>query len=378
MRLKTFKASSMMNAMKLINEELGDDAIIVTSREDSDGSVQVTAAIENLPNNDDQLPSGFDLLERQFEKNTDNATTLNDDNEEEGTSPLLQRFADDDGLGDDSGDYKSWFDELAEFEPDSTDDNVDFITEAFIRHKLPSSVSDKLINTALALESHEYNSPQKILAQTLAQNFTFEPLAETFDKPLALVGPPGAGKTLTIAKLAARAKLDLDQNVVVITTDTNRAGAVEQLAAFINLLDIKLHDVSSASELKTLLRSKACKEADQILIDTGGINPYSPSEMKELARFLSAVEMETFLVLPAACDADESAEMALTFGVLGVKKLLPTRLDFARRLGGLLTAADRANMIFTDASHTHKVADGLIHLDEDILAKLLLSGSQKR
>ena len=66
---------------------------------------------------------------------------------------------------------------------------------------------------------------------------------------------------------------------------------------------------------------------------------------------------------------------ALTFSMLGVKAILPTRLDFARRIGGILTAANRAGLSFADASHTSQVANGLIEMSPETLANLLISGS---
>ena len=151
---------------------------------------------------------------------------------------------------------------------------------------------------------------------------------------------------------------------------------MEQLSAFLNILSVPLLQADDAKDLKALL-GKAPKGA-HIIIDTGGLNPFDPHEMKFLAKLLNVAEMEPALVLPAGIDAEESAEMAMTFEVLGVNRLMPTRLDFARRLGGLLSAAERAGLSFTEGSHTPQVANGILKLTPETFANLLIPHSPKK
>ncbi|MDE2337114.1 MAG: GTPase, partial [Alphaproteobacteria bacterium] len=236
---------------------------------------------------------------------------------------------------------------------------------------VPAATSDRILSAAIAAPLKD---PQKMLAAALKKAFSF---AETsFEKPLVLVGPPGAGKTLMTAKLTARIVMEGKQKPVIVTTDIARAGGVEQLSAFLDILDVPLHQAEDAKGLKALL-AKA-KPHTPVIVDTGGLNPFDPQEMKSLAKLLHAAETQAALVLPAGIDAEESAEIALTFGVLGVKTLIPTRLDFARRLGGILSAAERAGLSFTEASHTPQVANGILALGPDVIADLLIPRSPKK
>ncbi len=164
--------------------------------------------------------------------------------------------------------------------------------------------------------------------------------------------------------------------VAVISTDTVRAGGVEQLSAFTKLLRINLQRASGTKNLQAALEQ--AKGADQVLIDTGGTNPFSTDEMRDLARLLTAGDIDPVLVLPAGIDADESGEIGRIYAALGVRNLLPTRVDIVRRLGGLLGAAHHGNLIFTDASHTPKVADGLISLSPQRLTGLLMPQAAKK
>jgi len=309
MRLKSFHAKSMSEAMKQVRDLLGEDAIIVSSREEKSGWVKITAAIEKEP------------------------------------APPPE----------DAHDAEAALEEL---------------TDTLLRHRIPASVSDKLMSVAMTRTEKTSNA---ILAAALAKTFRFETPA--VKKPLALVGPPGAGKTLTTAKLAARAVME-DARPFVVTTDIARAGGVEQLSAFLDILGVPLAEAKDAAALKTLLAH--AEKNTPVFIDTGGLNPFDPQEMKELAKILAVADMTSALVLPAGTDAEESAEMAMTFSILGVKRLIPTRLDFARRIGGILSAADRAGLAFTEGSHTPQVANGLKTLDAATLADLLIPPSLKK
>lgn len=311
MRLKSFQAKSMVDIMRQIKETLGEDAIIVSTREEA-GFIRVTAAVQQ-------------------------------DNEDD---PKAEEFS---GV-----------------------DIIEVITDTLLKHRVPGALSDKMISAA---KRSPQESPRKTLAAALQQTFDFSPSAQKAKRPVFLAGPPGAGKTLMAAKMAARAVLN-GKKAAVITTDIFRAGSVEQLQAFLDILSLPLQQATTAKDLKHEIAK--VNHVDQIIIDTGGLNPFDPQEMKELARLISAEDVETALVIPAGIDAEEGAEIALAFAKLGMNKIIPTRLDFARRLGGILNAADRAKLPFTESSHTPQVADGILDLTPDNLSFLLMPPLPKK
>ena len=342
MRLKTFKAKTMPEAIKQVKKTLGDDAIIVTTREEPDGGIRVTAAVEH---DVFQPPPPKTATPTKNIKTTD--------------KNLFSQ--------------EKWIKDFTPPEENLDDSTAEFLTDVLLKHHVPNTVSDQLISSLLTMD---FKDSKTALVSALKSNFKFMPLPQKkHANPIILVGPPGGGKTLVVAKLAARAVMS-GLKPAVISTDTIRAGAMEQLQSFLDILSIPLNIVDDAPQLKKAIKKNI--EADQIIIDTGGINPFDPKEMKELAKLLRADEMDSVLVLPAGGDADETAEMALTFSMLGVKSLLPTRLDFARRIGGILTAANRAGLSFADASHTSQVANGLIEMSPETLADLLISGSSNK
>jgi flagellar biosynthesis protein FlhF len=168
-------------------------------------------------------------------------------------------------------------------------------------------------------------------------------------------------------------------SVAAISCDTVRAGGYEQLAAFTKLLDTPLHKAQTPAVLKDVLKDIHHKNEryDQILIDTPGINPFNTQEVQEAARFITAADMDVILVLPAGMDAEESGEVAKIFAAMGASGLLASRIDMARRLGGLLAAAHAGGLSFSDASNTPKVADGLLPISPETLTSLLMPSLKK-
>lgn len=210
------------------------------------------------------------------------------------------------------------------------------------------------------------------LAALLAQHLRFAPLPEGIGRPLLLAGPPGAGKTLTCAKLAARAVLrGGGAPPLVVGADGQRAGATEQLAAFARVLNAPLVAAPDAAAVAAAVARRG--EGQPVLIDTAGCDPFDPAQAAALLALARASGAEVVAVLPAGLDAAESADLARAFAVLGARLLLPTRLDAARRLGGVLSAAS-AGLVLTEAGTGPGVADGLTPLSPEWLARRLEGG----
>ena len=239
-------------------------------------------------------------------------------------------------------------------------------------HGVPEEVTDKVISTALSMGLEQ---PQIALMAAMENIFKFKSLPmKAHPKPLLLVGPPGAGKTLAAAKMAARASMN-GLTPCMISTDTVRAGGVEQLEAFTRILGIDLKKAKKPADLKALIDDAGLMQkggCDQIIIDTGGLNPFDRDEMRLLAKYAAAAQMDPILVMPAGIDADDSAEIARVYAALGTKWMIPMRLDIARRFGGLLSAADKAGMAFADSSDTPQVAEGLRPMSAKTLSNLLM------
>ena len=315
MRVKLYRAQGMAAAMAMIRDELGPEALILATRRLADG-VEVTAALEPA-----EAPA----------------------------PPVVPAPA------------------------------RDGATRAALlaHHGVPAALGARL--TGGTLES----------ALDAALVFAPLPLAPG-GGPLLLAGPPGAGKTLTIAKLATRLVL-AGRAPVVISADGRRAGAVEQLAAYTRLLGIELLVAGQPAALARALAHPAPDPATPdpavphparphpampdpgggpALIDAPGLDPFDPAERAELAGLIAAAGAVVALVLPAGLDPMEAADIAAAHAALGARLLVPTRLDRARRLGGVLTAAT-AGLALAEAGIGPGAADGLAPCTAGLLAARL-------
>jgi flagellar biosynthesis protein FlhF len=208
----------------------------------------------------------------------------------------------------------------------------------------------------------------------LRARFDFKPLAERKPaKPILFAGLPGAGKSATLAKLAARAKVN-GWAATVITCDLAKAGAIEQLATYARALEIPAYRAKDAATLR-----RAVDKADVdglILIDTLGTNPLKKADLTQLRELAEAASAEIVLVMAAGGDPIESEELAAAYAEIGATRLVATKIDVARRYGGLLAAAEAGRLAFAGLGTSPEIASGLGTLRADQLCRLILPASR--
>ncbi|WP_337877478.1 hypothetical protein [Elioraea sp.] len=208
------------------------------------------------------------------------------------------------------------------------------------------------------------------LAAALAASLDFARLPLDPGAVLLLCGPPGAGKTLTAAKLATRLRID-GAAPAVIAADGRRAGAVDQLAAYTRLLGLNL---VVAPDIPRLAKAIARRPPDApTLVDLAGADPFCEQDGTELAALIEAVGATAVLVLPAGTDAAEAGDIAAAMAARGVRHLLPTRLDVARRLGSVVAAAAAGALALAEAGIGPGATDGLAPVDPAALESWLLA-----
>jgi flagellar biosynthesis protein FlhF len=156
----------------------------------------------------------------------------------------------------------------------------------------------------------------------------------------ALVGPTGVGKTTTIAKLAAYAKLQLKQKVALVTLDTFRMAAVDQLHQYAEILQVPLHVALTVEDLRSAMRFY--QDRALVLIDTPGHSPKDSDMLNQLRRFLDELpEVETHLVLSATTKPRDLADIAQRFEPLKPGRIIFTKLDETSTFGPLLSTLVR-------------------------------------
>ena len=188
---------------------------------------------------------------------------------------------------------------------------------------------------------------------------------------VALVGPTGVGKTTTVAKLAANFKLRDGLNVGLITVDTYRIAAVEQLRTYADIISLPLRVVLTPRELKNAVREM--RDLDMVLVDTAGRSPRDDLKINELRRLLAATDPdEVHLVLSLTASTSHLDAAAEKFSVLGVDRLILTKLDEAVHYGLMLRVLRQVNKGLSYVTTGQDVPDDIEPARGLRLARLIL------
>jgi len=205
---------------------------------------------------------------------------------------------------------------------------------------------------------------QRALAEwvpTAAHPDRLEPTGDGRPRTIALVGPTGVGKTTTIAKLAATFKIKQGYSVGLVTLDTYRIAAVEQLRTYAGIIGLELEVASNASELQRALQR--CQGCDVVLIDTAGRSQRNEHRLSELAHCLEAAEPhEVHLVLSSTCSEAVLEQTIERFSAIRTDRIIFTKLDEAVTFGVVLNVAKRVNKqlsyITTGQEVPHQIEPG--------------------
>jgi flagellar biosynthesis protein FlhF len=188
---------------------------------------------------------------------------------------------------------------------------------------------------------------------------------------IALVGPTGVGKTTTVAKLAANFKLAHGVRVGLITVDTYRIAAVEQLKTYAEIIDLPLAVVNDPVEMPRALDELGT--VDIVFIDTAGRSPRDEVKIRELAEFLvHARPDEVHLVLSAVAGQRSLRSAVDRFAMVQVDRLILTKLDEAESLGGVLAVLGLSSRPLSYLTTGQAVPDDIEPADRKRLARLIL------
>jgi len=199
-------------------------------------------------------------------------------------------------------------------------------------------------------------------------------------KLIMFVGPTGVGKTTTIAKLAARFSYIKEKRdkVGIITLDTYRIGAVEQLFQYAKMMRLPIEDVVDPNDFNSALRS--LNHCNVILIDTVGSSQYDKDKLAKLNRFIqnSDYEIDVNLVLSAGSKLEDLKEIYQNFSFLNIDTLVFTKFDETKAFGtvfSLIYDIDRPVSYF---SVGQEVPDDIVVANSDFLVECMLNGFKRK
>ncbi len=189
---------------------------------------------------------------------------------------------------------------------------------------------------------------------------------------VVFVGPTGVGKTTSIAKLAARLALQKRKKIVLMTLDGFRIGAVEQLRTYAGLMGIPFRFVGSVADLPRAIREQGRR--DFILIDTAGRGPRDLGAIEQLAECLKdSADVERHLVLSATTKASDLKEIVDRFEICKPDRLLFTKLDETSSLGSILNELVRSGKALSYYSDGQRVPDDLHAAPKEQIVDMVLN-----
>lgn len=259
------------------------------------------------------------------------------------------------------------------------EDLIDVLTERGIDPDAAATIARFAAPQMSERQRREEDQCRQFLSRTVAGLVqTSGPLWSPGEaqKRVSLIGATGVGKTTTIAKLAAEAITRCGARVALVTIDTYRIAAVEQLKVYGEIMGLPVEVVLSPEQLQEAFRRH--RDKDLILIDTAGRSPRDGERIDELNEFLGrGADVENCLVLSAATDERLQRQSLAAFGKLPLSRLIFTKLDESDRCGSLINIPTRSNLPLAYLTNGQQVPEDLLLAEPQEVAEIVMAGGEE-
>ncbi len=383
MIIKKFVANTEQEAVMMAKEEMGSNAVVLNIKTTKQrgfkrlfkkDTVEITAALEDKTTSSIPVNKINIAVDDNTEKEEKKPTAIEEklDNLQ---SILESRMANS---------------EEKELDNVKTEKNANFTFIQLIYNQLlENEVDEKYINQIISeIESSlKKESNLDTILASVYQKIVLKlgspveiSLENKKTKVAFFVGPTGVGKTTTIAKIASMFKLDKEAKVAMITSDTYRIAAVEQLRTYANILDVPLQVVYTLDELNDAIDK--FKEYDLILIDTAGRSHKNKEQCMEMLHFVNDCVIpenctkEVFIVLSASTKYKDLENIVDVYGEIGNYNLIFTKLDETSAFGNILNIKLKTGVNLSYVTSGQVVPDDISLIDAQKMAKSLLGGGE--
>ena len=393
MIVRTYQAVDMREAIIKIKKDLGEDAIIVSTRKVKKRSIfsifkreiiEVTAALDNKV----KEQSTFKNIAKHHMNITKTESCNNKSSADKNLNERLKKIESlivslrQDSMNDVFNNIKSDISDLKN-------------TLGYMKHesefdvsKLPLGVHkyfkymqdigiDKKYAFKISVALYKNLDKEKLINEDYVKDYLSIVLSQFFKsykpdkKGMILIGPTGVGKTTTIAKLAAAYKLKMNKNIGIITTDTYRIGAVDQLLTYAKIMDIPAAICVSGNDFITAMRD--FEPMDNVFIDTVGRSQKDVKRLKELFNiFQDKKDLHVSLVMSLNVKETDSIDIYEKFSVLDIDSLIFTKLDETNTPGSMLNIAVKTKKPISYVSFGQDVPDDLMNAEPLKLSSLII------
>ena len=413
MQVKVFEAKDMATGLKMVKEALGPDALILSTRTIGNGTfgvigkpmMEITAAVDSAWKEPParQQPQQNQSWARETEQTssrqaditydeiwaqnrTDFSAKAPNNRSSQGKPDLEAELAElrqmVKGLsnrmaGADSSVLRKPYIEPEFISASQTltkDPAITFLNEYGINDETAQVVARFTRDTINKLTTPDCADLSTIFKAAIARLFTTDKvLAERPAKQrrISVIGPTGVGKTTTLAKIAAQYLSRFGGRVALVTIDTYRIAAVEQLKVYGEIMRLPVEVVIKPRELDLAL--ERLHDFDLVLIDTAGRSPRNGGDLQELANFIRPhLGIENHLILPATTRERELEEIIRRFSIVPVSNFIFSKLDECDQLGVLLNIHYKNDTPVSFLTNGQRVPEDLIMPSPATIAELII------
>ncbi|WP_010236611.1 flagellar biosynthesis protein FlhF [Clostridium arbusti] len=393
MIIKKYIVNNMSEAVTRIRYELGKDAVIISQRKIrkkgftglfSKKVMEVTAAVDNGTKNDKKIENKKNTTSRPMEdslaaikkamdKHSDNSklsvekienTDITKASVEDYNNPKIKTEREDDLISE-MREMKTMLSSMASNGGNLFNGKSE-LYKNLRNYDLKENLVEEIISR-VSLDKSDIDESEKI-KKVLGHMIN---VAEVKDNGvMVLVGPTGVGKTTTIAKLAGRFALIEKKKVGLITVDTYRIGAVDQLRTYADIMNIPFKVVFSIKDMEAAVDSM--KDCDVVLVDTTGRSSKNKMQISELRAFIDKTHSDN-LHLVMSCTTKNSDIKSIVEGyeVLNYNNIIITKLDETTTYGSMLNILNEAQKPLSYVSVGQNVPDDIKRLDINEIINLV-------
>lgn len=369
MRMKKYVADTMVEAMKKVRDDFGDDAIILSSNVvKSKGFLGLfkKTSVEVVAGFDEPAASPFP------ERLPDVPVPILQEKEDKTTLELKKEM----------NEMKKMLKAMRQSTvhshlPDELKPVLSHLERQGLSPEFVAQLGEQLFSRVKA-EKKDFSFEEQlaIVKAQLEEDLSGLPFGGiTFNKKyINVLGPTGVGKTTTIAKIAARALLEKKRKIGFITTDTYRIAAIEQLRTYANLLQAPVEIAYNSQDFEAALEK--LKDRDLIFIDTAGRNYKDSKFIEDLKRLINfSLDMESFLVLSMTSKEEDMKIIVEQFNSFPIEKFIFTKVDETGSVGSMFNLMMEYRIGTAYITDGQEVPEDISEADREKLISILLEGA---
>jgi len=384
MQIKRYEVSNIQEAITKIKKELGPDAIILSTKKmkGAGGSMLEVMAAREL---DLATVASADLSETALRGMENDGKTSRADlnsilkNNFDELKQLFRELKNDQDIRTELAEVKDsmniFFDVLGLKRNKTGNDQTDSIYYRLISEGISKEkawrAADKVKSELVSGQIEDSNAGLVVVENLIRQSLPMNNPCAKGQRVKVLIGPTGVGKTTTLAKLSAFHALHEKKNVGIITTDTYRIAAVEQLKIYARIIGLPLEIASGSMDFKKSLRKFADK--DIILVDTPGTSRNDMLNTGKLYETLkSEVPCESNLLISLTSSKECMMEVASRYGRFDYNQVILTRADECTRIGFLWDILDQIAKPVSYITNGQNVPNDIEEANPQKIARLIV------